>query len=118
MAFDAAGNYFIADTESDCIRRVDAVTNIITTVVNTTKKAGSTGDGGLAADASINTPWDVFVASGNHLFVTDTYGSTIRRVDGTSTIITGAAGVTFNPGYNGDAIPATSAWLFFPMGSW
>jgi len=116
VAFDTAGNYFIADTESNCIRRVDGVTHTITTVVNTAKKAGSTGDGGLAVNAYLDTPRAVTVAPGNHLFVTDTNAGTIRRVDAATAIITRVAGMTWFNGYNSDGILATWSWLYFPSG--
>lgn len=55
LALDADGNLYIADPIADSVRRVDAETGIITTVVG----AGTedfTGDGGPARDAELHNP--------------------------------------------------------------
>ncbi len=52
---DASGNIYIADSGNNRIRRVDAVTGIITTVAGN-GTASFTGDGGLATAASLNSP--------------------------------------------------------------
>jgi hypothetical protein len=53
IAFDAAGNLYIADTDHDRIRRVDGATGIITTVAGT-GLGGYGGDGQAATQARIN----------------------------------------------------------------
>src|SRR6266705_2245486 len=47
LAFDAAGNLYIVDTYNDRVRKVDAITGIITTVAGT-GQLGFSGDNGKA----------------------------------------------------------------------
>src|SRR5258708_6132146 len=53
---DSAGNVFIGDSYNNRVRRVDAMTGIITTVAGNGTEAFS-GDGGPATSASLRTPW-------------------------------------------------------------
>jgi len=98
LSLDGAGNLLIADTGHNRVRRVDAVSNIISTVV-----------GGLARPVRV-----VADAVGN-LFITESISNRIRRVDATSGVITTFAG-TGGFGYAGDNGPATSATLANPYG--
>ena len=66
-----------------------------------------------AADASIRKSYDVAVDSAGNLFMADTHNHAIRKVDGTTGIITTVAGTT-SCGYNGDNQPATDAALYYP----
>lgn len=92
-ARDAAGNLYIADTNNNRIRRVDALTGIITTAagnggpVNGLERYGQgsfCGDGGPARDACINTPYGVTVGPDGSIFVAENWRR-IRRIrpDGT-----------------------------------
>ncbi len=102
LAVGAAGSLFIADTGNNRIRRVDVTTGIITTVAGT-GGAGFGGDGGPSTQARLSAPLGVAVDGTGALFIADTGNSVIRRVDGTTGIITTiarAAGQT-NAG-NGD----------------
>ena len=110
---DSAGNVFIGDSYNNRVRRVDAMTGIITTVAGNGTEAFS-GDGGPATSASLRTPWGVATDSAGTLYIADNWNHRIRRVDATSGIITTAAGG--GPGFIGDGGPATSATLVFPEG--
>ncbi|MGI8781935.1 MAG: RICIN domain-containing protein, partial [Solirubrobacteraceae bacterium] len=80
-----------------------------------TGTAGSTGDGGPALLAQVNSPRDVAVASdGVSYFIADTTGNRIRRVDAGGTITT-VAGIGV-AGFAGDGGPATLASLSAPTG--
>jgi sugar lactone lactonase YvrE len=98
IALDRVGNLFIADTNNNRIRRVDAQTGIITTVagsgpVNGFEHYGQDGhgsfcgDGGPALQACLNTPYGVAVDSAGNLFIADGGNNRIRKV-GTNGIIT------------------------------
>jgi len=98
VALDTQGNLFIADTNNNRIRRVDAVTGIITTVAGN-GAVGSSGDNGLATKASLNGPGGMVVDALGNLFFVDAFA--IRRVDAVSGIITTFAG-NHIAGYSGD----------------
>jgi hypothetical protein len=93
MALDRAGNLYLSEVFNHRVRRVDAVTGIITTVVGTGKE-GFAGDGGPATQAQIAGPQAVaFDATGN-LYVADGRNRRVRKVDTNGTITTVAGGGT------------------------
>src|SRR5947207_1398629 len=113
VAVDGSGNVFIADTFNSRVCRVDASTQVITTVAGT-GIGGFSGDGGPATSALLNVE-DVAVDSAGNLFIADYGNSRVRRVDATTQVITTVAG-NGTRGYSGDGGPATSAELEFPLG--
>jgi sugar lactone lactonase YvrE len=116
LALDAQGNLFVADDHNNRIRRIDALTGIITTVVGSgAKGAEPNGDGGPAAQASLEYPFDVKVAPDGTLYVADTYKHRVRKVDPQTKIITTVAGIG-SYGFSGDGGPATRAELNQPFG--
>lgn len=123
VAVDSAGNLFIADTPNQRVRRVDAGTGVITTVVG--NGVGSfSGDGGPAASASLSGPVGLaFDATGN-LFVAAQGNARVRSVaGGVDGLITGAADEIIatvagngSPFFSGDGGPAIDAGKSFPSG--
>jgi sugar lactone lactonase YvrE len=111
VAVDAAGNLFIADSGNDCIRRVDAITGIITTVAGN-GSPGFSGDAGPATSAALNLPYGVAVDASGNLFVAEYENHRIRRIDGVTGIITTVAG----DGTLGNGGPAVNAALALPRG--
>src|SRR5207244_2303709 len=93
------------------IRRVDAATQVITTVAGNGTYSFS-GDGGPAAASQLSNPQGVAVDSAGNVFIADTGNNRIRRVDVATHAITTVAG----GGTGGDGGPATSAALFGPEG--
>lgn len=76
ISIDGAGNIFIAELNNDRIRKIDAVTNIITTVAGNGMYTSS-GDGGPATSAGM---WpDAVTTTGNDLLIVD-LNHRIRRV--------------------------------------
>src|SRR5438270_48473 len=55
LAFDSAGNLFIADMGNERVRRIDAATKVISTVAGT-GGIGYSGDGGPAIEAMLAIP--------------------------------------------------------------
>ena len=101
IALDAAGNLFIRDGAR--VRRVDAATGIIGTVVGTSER-GYSGDGGPAVDAQI---WgqgghcgSIALDAAGNLFIATYSGSgshyRVRRVDAATGIITRFVGERFS----------------------
>ena len=87
---DSNGNLFIADTINHRIRRVDAITQVITTVAGN-GSGGTSGDGSAATSASIGNPHGLAVDSNVNLFFADTVNNNIRRVGAITNIITTVA---------------------------
>ncbi|MBE2288998.1 MAG: T9SS type A sorting domain-containing protein [Chitinophagaceae bacterium] len=107
---DTNGNILIADQYNHRIRKVDRVTQIITTIAGN-GTAGYSGDGGLAVNAKLNQPTGLFVDKQNNIYVAEYGNGTVRKIDGSTGIITTVAG-TGVTGFSGDGGPATNAKLF------
>jgi hypothetical protein len=125
-ALDRNGNLYIADFQNNRLRRVDASTNIITTVAGN-GTAGYSGDGGSATSAQLNGPLSVTVDVVGNIYLSDINNERIRVVNTTTNPVT-LLGVTIQPGdiqtvagngfvgYFGDGGPAVSARLNLPTG--
>ncbi len=111
----AFGIVYIADTDNDCIRKIDA-SETITTVAGIGRSHGFSGDGGDATNAQLDKPHGVWVDSSENIYVADTNNHVIRKVDGATGIITTVAGIGKQNGYTGDGGPATAAELNKPRG--
>jgi len=114
MALDGAGNLYFADTGNHAIRKIDAVTGIISTVAGTGGVQGYFGDGGLATSAKLSLPQGIAFDAAQNLYISDTGNNVIREVNAVTGIITTIAGVQSQFGYNGDSILATTAYLYSP----
>src|ERR1041385_2749995 len=86
IAFDGAGNLYIADQLNHRIRKVGPDGTIATVAGN--GSAGYSGDGGKATAPSLNGPMDVASDSAGNLYIADTLNHRIRRVDTGGTITT------------------------------
>lgn len=75
---DAAGNIYVVDCENHCIRKIDAKTNIVTTVAGGRKGTG--GDGGAATAAGLDRPHGCIVDALGKLYIADTNNHRIRMV--------------------------------------
>ena len=106
LAFDSLDNLFIADEENNRIRKVDAITGIITTVAGN-GIAGSAGDGMLANTANLNQPGNICFDRLGNLYIVDGENKKIRKVN-TDGIISTIAGTGIS-GYTGDNGPADTA---------
>jgi DNA-binding beta-propeller fold protein YncE len=80
IAFDSQGNLYIADTFNHAVRRVDAVTGIITTVAGTIGQFGDSGEGGDPRQALLNRPYGVAFDAADNLYICDTNNHKIKVV--------------------------------------
>ncbi|MBI4633032.1 MAG: hypothetical protein HY742_03995 [Deltaproteobacteria bacterium] len=116
VSVDAAGNLTIADSGNNCIRKVDAASQTITTIAGT-GVAGYSGDGGPATGATLNAPGDALQDAGGNVTIADTGNHALRVVSAYDGKIRTIAGLyPANGGFNGDAIPAATAKLNAPGG--
>jgi hypothetical protein len=113
VAFDAAGNMYIADVNNFRIRKVNKVTGIISTFAGN-GISGYSGDGGQATNAKLNYPSSVAFDAADNMYIADNFNHCIRKVN-TSGIISTFAGSGI-AGYSGDGGTATSAKLNYPEG--
>ena len=112
IVFDSSGDLYLAETANHRIRRVDAVTGLITTVAGNGIQ-GFSGDNGPAIAASLDSPQGLALDAANHLYLSDTHNHRIRKLDLSTGLLTTVAG-TGLPGFSGDNAPATAAQLNLP----
>ena len=112
VAVDNSGNIYIPDAQNHRVRRVDAVTGIITTVAGT-GVLGYSGDGGPATSAQTSFPGSVVIDNAGNFYFGD-YNMVIRKVDPAGIITTYAGNGT--PGYTGDGGPAQNAEILLTEG--
>lgn len=115
LAVDGAGNLFIADSNNNRIRRMDAVSGFISTIAGN-GIIGNTGDGGSALNATLNNPSSLALDAAGNLYFADSGNNTIRRIDAFNGTITTVAGSPGQHGYGGDGGLATSATFSTPNG--
>lgn len=114
IAFDGSGNLYITDRGNTAIRKVDARTGIITTIAGG-PPAINTGDGIPATQAWLYSPWGLAVDAAGDVYVADSGGQVVRKVEMSTGLIRTIAG-TGVAGSTGDGGPATAAQLYAPQG--
>ena len=115
VALDSNGDLLIADTGSNRVRRVDAATGIIQTVVGN-GYPGYSGDGGPATSAQLMAPTGIVVDGAGNCYVADFFNHRVRRASAATGIISTMVGVG-TQGLSGDNGPAGAAQLMGPYGS-
>lgn len=91
VTYDAAGNLYVCDTGNNVIRRIDAVTGIITTVAGT-GTASFSGDGGPATSATLDAPEQVAFDAAGNMYIADGLNDRIREVNAQTGVITTVIG--------------------------
>ncbi len=111
VAFDASGDYFIADDRENVVREVSSAGVISTVAGNGT--AGDTGDGGPATSAEIAGLTAIAIDAAGNLYIADDIHNVVREVTPAGVISTVAG--TRVMGHTGDGGPATSAEVDGPF---
>ena len=119
LALDAAGNLYIAELGNGRVRKVDASTRHISTVVGP-RPEDPDGDGGPATSAMLNVS-GIALDGADNLFIAGADSHCVRKVDastGNISTIAGAGGYSqrHEGGFGGDGGPAVSAMLHSPEG--
>ncbi|MGP8244783.1 MAG: IPT/TIG domain-containing protein [Bryobacteraceae bacterium] len=115
LAFDPAGNLYIADLVDQVVRVITTSTGNINTYAGVGLTSGFKGDSGPAGNAWLSFPAGVAFDSAGNLYIADSNNHRVRKVTGATGKISTVAGTGVS-GYNGDGIPATSAELYKPTG--
>jgi sugar lactone lactonase YvrE len=79
VRFDDDGNMYVVEMQNHIVRRIDAVTQEISTVAGT-GAPGFAGDGGPASEARLNRPHSIAIHK-RHLYIADIGNHRIRQVD-------------------------------------
>ena len=117
ICIDDKGNIYFCDSDNSRIRKIDAVTGIISSISGN-GAVTSSGDGGQAINAGTPYPVDVkFDKKGALLFTEVSIGNScrLRKIDLLSGVISTLAGNDKNV-YSGDGGLAGNACLFDPTG--
>jgi trimeric autotransporter adhesin len=114
VAFDSAGNWYIADYTNCRIRKVAIATGNISTVAGN-GTCGYNSDGIAATSAELNGPNSVAIDSSGNIYIADYTNNRIRKVTISTSFISTVAG-TGTASYSGDGAAATSAALNTPSG--
>jgi len=113
VAFDAAGNLYIADSFNSRIRKVDTSGNIST--IAGTGDFGYFGDTNAATKAGMNRPYSLAIDKSGNIYIADTYNDAVRKITVSSGVMSTFAG-TSQQGLGGDGGAATGALLDTPTG--
>jgi DNA-binding beta-propeller fold protein YncE len=114
VGFDGDGNLYFSDTFNHCIRRVDARSDVVTTLAGCGER-GYSGDGGPAASARFNEPYGIAVDKSGNIYVADRHNHCVRRIDAASGVVTTFAG-NGSAGFSGDGGDASRAGMVEPNG--
>lgn len=108
VAFDGSGNMYIAESDSNYIRKITSA-GVISTIAGT-GFGSSTGDGSAATLATLSTPTGIAIDASNNIYIAEAVGNRIRKITTAGIISTYAGGGTSSA----DGVAATSALLSTP----
>ena len=113
ITFDGGGNLYFAEWTEDRIRRLNAVTHRVTTIAG--REAGRVGDGRLGSEAILVAPVHIDFDADENLYIADLSDNHIRRVSGSTGIISTVAGAG-EGGFIEDGTPALERALIGARG--
>ncbi|HKC26186.1 MAG TPA: hypothetical protein VKF32_15690, partial [Thermoanaerobaculia bacterium] len=122
-AVDAAGNVYVALANGSIVVRKDAQSGALTTFAGGGSPVDGVGDGGPATDARFDDVRGVAVDAAGNVYVCESGGNRVRRVDAVSHAITRLAGTGKGAGvyaggdFSGEGGDATKADLNGPIGA-
>lgn len=113
VAWGPSGSFYIAEN-NEFVRYVNPAGIISVVAGDGGFGPGTyTGDGTPATGLSLQNPWGVLSGPSGSFYFSNTFSHIVIKVN-SSGLMTKIAGLDFDPGYNGENIPATGAKLSFP----
>jgi uncharacterized protein (TIGR03437 family) len=117
VAVDSLGNVYIADSANNRVRKVTSA-GVISTLSGT-GTAASSGDGGPASAAGLDSPFGVSLDAAGNLYITEFNGDRVRKIAAVSGAISSSSTITTVAGngiggYTGDGSLAVNAELNGP----
>ncbi|MDD1750182.1 MAG: hypothetical protein LUO89_09945 [Methanothrix sp.] len=106
---DSKGNMYVADANNERIRKIDAATRNIETIVGN-GIAGYGGDGSTAVNAALKTPMRASIGPSGNMFIADTYNNRIRKVILASPIPDCPQSASVNTQVNGQSAVNIISW--------
>ena len=116
VAFDTAGNLYIAEDAGSVVRKVDVHGTISTFAGQVDTGASNSGDAGPATAARLLQPASVAVDQSGDVYIADSGDNRVRKVDGNDQITNFAGNFAALWGDTGDGGPAPAAELNEPTG--
>jgi sugar lactone lactonase YvrE len=106
---DGANNIYITDSKAALVRKVDAATGLVNTIVGVLGGTpGFAGDGGAATGAKLAAPISSILDGSGNLFIADQGNQRVRKVSSSNISTYAGTGVNVD---NGDGGLATNAIL-------
>jgi hypothetical protein len=96
IACDTSGNIYVADTDSNTIRKIVASTAVVTTLAGLAGSQGSTDGTGSAA--RFKNPNGIACDTSGNIYVADTMNCTIRKIVASTGVVTTLVGLAGSPG--------------------
>jgi DNA-binding beta-propeller fold protein YncE len=87
LAFLPDGSLVFSDTYNHCLRRIDTVTSVVTTICGAGVE-GFAGDGGPARNAMLRQPYGVVVATDGSIYFADRLNRRVRMIDANGAVST------------------------------
>ncbi len=114
IAIDNNNDIYVSDEQSSLIKKIDAKTNIITTIAGVylgRGKGGYRGDGDVAIKAILNQPKGLSFDTKNNLYINDFNNQVIRKISSYNNAISTVGGMARQYGFSGDGGQATEATM-------
>lgn len=115
LAFDRAGHLYIADVKNHRVRKVDAKTGVITTILGNGKREPTPDGAALSPETPVSGPRALDIDPAGNLWLALREGNAVYRLDLAGGRAVHVAG-TGQKGATGDGGPARTATLNGPKG--
>ena len=113
LTADPAGNVFVADSANNRVRKIDATTQTIDTVVG--NGLLPVGDNGAATASILNAPGQIATDAAGNVYIADAGNNRIRKLTVATGVITTLVGNGVS-GFSPDGVSGTLANLKSPSG--